>query len=316
MRSKGALRLRTSLLALAGLAIACDGESVAPIELPNVDAGLTRPLYGSITVTLREATEVTSAYSLISGTLYNGPKPNPEPLEIVAEGDGCRLRRALHPFCAESCGSAAVCVDTDTCLPYPEPQNVGNIRIDGLDRVDGERVTMEPYVPNFFYQSDKLPYPPCSEGASLQLEATAFTAMAPCVAPLRVASSTPVAVRRDQPVTLHWQQAETEQLAKIGILLDISHHGGKRGDVLCEVDDTGSHSISASLVNALIDLGLAGFPSVTLTRFVRQPSSLTSVDFVVQSSVTRPVDTGVQSCLQDADCPNGETCDRTAVICR
>jgi hypothetical protein len=308
--------MRISPIALLSCALACDGNSLAVQAPPNADAGLTKPAYGSITVGLREASEGTAAYSLVSGTLYGGPRPNPEPLETVTESNGCRLRRALHPFCSEPCGSAAACIDTDTCLPYPEPRDFGNIRVDRFDRVAGGEAVMEPFAPNFFYQSDKLPYPPCTAGRQLQLAATGFTATAPCIAPLRVASSTPLVVRADEPLTIQWQETAAPDLARIEILLDISHHGGKRGDIVCEVDDSGSHTIPAALVSALIEMGTAGFPSVIVSRVARRAASLQGVDFVVQSTVQRPVDTGVQSCLQDTDCPDGRTCDRATVTCR
>jgi hypothetical protein len=123
-------------------------------------------------------------------------------------------------------------------------------------------------------------------------------------------------VRADEPLTIQWQETAAPDLARIEILLDISHHGGKRGDIVCEVDDSGSHTIPAALVSALIEMGTAGFPSVIVSRVARRAASLQGVDFVVQSTVQRPVDTGVQSCLQDTDCPDGRTCDRATVTCR
>lgn len=307
--------IRVSPIALLSCALACDGNSLAVQAPPIADAGLTKPAYGSITVTLRETNEATADYSLIGGTLYDGPRPNPEPLETVTESNGCRLRRALHPFCSEPCGSAAACIDTDTCLPYPEPQDVGTIRVDGFDRVAGGKAVMEPVAPNFFYQSDKLPYPPCNEGSELHLETNAFNAAAPCIAPLLVDSNARISVRDGEPVTIQWQRAAAADLAKISILLDISHHGGKRGDILCEVPDSGNFTIPQDMVSALVDMGLAGFPSVILTRRATGTATQPHVDFAVASSVERPVDTGVHSCLNDEDCPDGQTCNRQTVTC-
>jgi hypothetical protein len=204
-------------------------------------------------------------------------------------------------------------------MPYPDSQDVGNITVRGLD-LDTGSVTLEPFAPSYFYQSNELAYPPCQEGTALHLESPAFTAEAACIAPL-IVDTDPVRVRSGEPVSLTWDPPDlpddpSRPAARIQILLDISHHGGKRGDILCDVPDSGSYTIPQNMVTALVDLGLAGFPSVILTRRLTGTTTLPNVSFVVASSVERPVDTGVHSCLNDEDCPDGETCDRQTVTCR
>ncbi|HEX2882747.1 MAG TPA: hypothetical protein VHO25_24680 [Polyangiaceae bacterium] len=313
------LHCRIPLFALAPWALACDGVAASAVA-PSPDASVGDPLYGSIVVSLRETTESKEAYGLVSGTLYDAPRPNPEPMRVALEEGGCQLREAIHPFCNDPCGSAAACVSDDQCLPYPTAQDVGNITISGLD-LDTGSTTLEPFAPSFFYQSDELAYPPCQTGASLHLESTAFTAQATCIAPL-IVDTHPVRVRTGEPVSLTWDTTESVDPARIQILLDISHHGGKRGDILCDVPDSGSYTIPQNMVTALVDLGLAGFPSVILTRrstgttTPRSGSSVDDVTFIVAATVERPVDTGVHSCLRDEDCPDGETCDRQTVTCR
>lgn len=301
------------MIATLGVVWSCEGTRTPPAAEPTPDSGTHDRLFGSIVVSLRETSEEKEAYGLVSGTLYGGAYPDAMPMRIVQEEDDCQLREAIHPFCGTPCGSDAVCVDDDQCSPYPSPQDVAEITVDGLDPGP---VTLPPFPPNFFYQSEELAYPPCSEGDLLRLDADAFAAEAPCIAPLAVDPDAAISVRSGEPVQLSWDVPGDSELARIQILLDVSHHGGKRGDVVCEVPDTGSYEIPASLVTALLDQGLAGFPSVILTRRVRSESTLPNVHFSVVASLERSVDTGVQSCLSDEECPEGQTCDRQAVICR
>lgn len=314
------LHWRIHLFAFAPWALACDGVAASAVT-PAPDASAGDPLYGSIVVSLRETTETKEAYGLVSGTLYDGPRPDPEPMRTVLEEGHCQLREAIHPFCNEPCGGAAACVSEDQCMPYPNSQDVGNITVRGLD-LDTGSTTLEPFAPSYFYQSDELAYPPCRAGTLLRLESNDFTAEATCIAPLIVDPNARISVSDGDPVTLTWQAAAASDDSRIDILLDISHHGGKRGDILCDVPDSGSYTIPQNMVSALIDLGLAGFPSVILTRrstrtttLPRNGRSVAHVDFLVASSVERPVDTGVHSCLNDEDCPDGETCDRQTVSC-
>lgn len=303
---------RLAPFALVLWALACDDAGTSAVG-PSLDASAGDPLYGSIVVSLRESTESKGAYGLVSGTLYDGPRPNPEPMRVVREAGGCQLREAVHPVCTEPCGSAAACVSDDQCTPYPKSQDVGNLTLRGLD-LDTESTTLEPFAPNYFYQSEELAYPPCQPGAALHLESNSFTAEATCIAPLLVDPDR-VRVRSGEPVSLTWNTTDSAVPARIQILLDISHHGGKRGDILCDVPDSGSHTIPQDMVSALIDLGLAGFPSVILTRRFTGTTSLPDVAFLVVATVERPVDSGVRSCLNDEECPNGQTCDRQTVTC-
>jgi hypothetical protein len=205
-------------------------------------------------------------------------------------------------------------VSDDQCVPYPAAQDVGPITVSGLD-LASDPTTLEPFAPSYFYQSDELAYPPCRERSLLHLESSAFTAEATCIAPLVVDSDAHISVRDGEPVTLAWQPAASED-SRISILLDVSHHGGKRGDILCDVPDSGGYTIPHNMVSALLDMGLAGFPSVILTRRFTGTTTLPNVAFIVVSSVERSVDTGVHSCLRDEDCPNGQTCDRSNVVCQ
>jgi hypothetical protein len=270
--------------------------------------------FGSITVNLREATETKDAVGVVSGTVYDGPSPIDLWMESVLEAGECQLREPVHAFCDPPCESSSLCVQGGECMAYPRSQNAGAIEITGLD----QPVTLEPFPPSYFYQSDELSFPPCEQGALVRLAADDFEAETPCVAPLVVDAGDVPLVRREQPVTLTWQAPGDPGSARIQILLDISHHGGKKGDVVCSVPDTGRYEIPETLVTPLVDLGLAGYPSIILTRLSSAAASPPAVAFSVASAVQRPVDTGVTSCLPNSadECPDGETCDPNSNLCR
>jgi hypothetical protein len=276
--------------------------------------GTNDGLVGSFAAKYVDADPSTStpAFTTIVGRVYDGPSPPTFQLVLDKEEAGCQLLKAKVPFCSAGCG-ADVCVDTDKCMPYPKAQNVGTVKVMGFGP---DEVSMEPAAPAFAYQSATLPNPPCKEGSSTTLQADRFHIEGQCIAPLVLMGADPIPVKRDQPLSLTWTPAGNPSLnfSRILISLDIAHHGGKTGEIDCDVPDTGSFSIPASLVTGLVDLGLAGFPTVLVTRVnTAAAANYPKVTLASSSSVERAVDTGVKSCNEDGDCPTGQTCaaDRT-----
>jgi len=301
-----------AVVAAGCLALGCSGSEDAKNEAPSAEPQPAE-FFGTVTVNLREAREGSDAVSVVSGTVYDGPSPLDFGLETVLEEGECELREPTHPFCDPACDSGAMCIRDGECMPYPKPENVGDMLVMGLF----EEVTLEPFPPNFFYQSAELAFPPCDEGATVELSADAFHAEAHCIAPL-VVDSTPPSVRKDEPVSLSWEAPGDAELARIQIYLDISHHGGKKGDIVCDVPDTGHYEIPATLVTPLVELGLAGYPSVILTRWTAAVASPPDVRFKIAAAVERAVDTGVRSCVPNTadDCAGAQTCDPATNVCR
>jgi len=98
------------------------------------------------------------------------------------------------------------------------------------------------------------------------------------------------------------------------VKLDVSHHGGSKGEIDCDVADTGELEVAASLVTELLGLGLAGFPTINLNRVAEGADAANpNVTLVLSSDVTRAVDTGVVSCLDDNACAKGETCQKNGI---
>lgn len=271
-------------------------------------------LFGTVSVLLQEATESSEASSLATGRLYDRPPIPLTPLVLEQTEGDCQLFSAQVPLCTEPCLSGTLCVAEDECAPYPRAQDVGEIRMSGLGDED---VILEPFPPSYIYQSDELPYPPCVEGAEVTMTAGALSARATCIAPLDFPEMDAIPVTRAKPVLLSWTPAEKPELGRIRVLLDVSHHGGKKGEITCDTEDTGALEIPASLVTALVDQGLAGFPSIFVTRVSEgKAQGRPEVLFTIASTVERPVDTGITSCLTNDECPAGEVCNQETLICQ
>ena len=119
----------------------------------------------------------------------------------------------------------------------------------------------------------------------------------------------PIAVKSGSTVPLAWMPPTDASASRIEIKLDISHHGGKKGEITCDVPDTGSFALPEPLVSKLVALGVAAQPTIGLKRVASaQASGQPGVRLVIVSPVERAVDTGFASCVDGQACPDGTTC--------
>jgi hypothetical protein len=260
----------------------------------------------------------TPGFTSFAGKVYDGPEVEAIVWEPKREHDGCTLLTPRVPFCETPCGSA-VCVEDDTCQPYPSVVRVGTVTVRGLRDAAG---AAEPITANEINGSYQLPgglnlrYPAFDEGDTIRLEASgadvgAFTLEAKAIAPLELASAGALPLEPGKPFEVRWTPKGPLANSRIYLHLDISHHGGTKGKIECEVDDAGELIIPAELVDELLQLGVAGFPSVLVTRksAVSTRTSVGNIELAVTSSVERPVQIpGLISCSDGGDCPKGTTC--------
>lgn len=277
--------------------------SAAHAGTASSGSGSGADLHGSVVVSLVAPSDENEGYSAVLGRFFDGPSPSPIPLELSTEQGDCQLLVPSHPFCSTACAPAA-CTADDVCTKYPEPLGVGSLQIEGL----GTKLDVDPTTSMFIYQPPSLPYPPCAEGEAVKATAAGFSLEAECIAPLEVTSAEPILVKTGMPVHLTWKPAAAAG-ARIRIGLDLAHHGGKKGEIDCEVPDTGSFDIPEPLVTKLISLGLAGFPTISLSRVsVGTDKAQPNVELIVSQSVLRAIDTGVVSCQEPAECTVPQTC--------
>lgn len=251
-----------------------------------------------------------AAHTDLSGAVLDGVPPG-DVWEELDAADGCRLVVAPDSFCDPACPSGETC-GADGCIATPRTHGVGTVTVTGL----ASELSLMPSMSSRRYSlSAALPYPPYDEGASIQLQAEGgdyepFTLQAVGV-PLLELGAGEIAVARETPVTLSWTARSEVGPARVFVELDIAHHGGIFARIECEVEDDGELVIAAQLVTQLVDRGVAGFPTVSVTR--RSVDSTTiapgCVELEVGSQVIREVAIpGLSSCSNERPCPDGQTC--------
>jgi hypothetical protein len=258
-----------------------------------------------------DSSPATPAHALLFGKIKDGEDPQPVIWELEDEQDDCKLFVPRVPFCDPDCGSTALCVEDGECAPYAKVQDLGMLAVTGL----GDSELSIRFIANN-YQSPTLSYPPCAEGAAVRLTTSggaysSFMLESRCIAPLEI-SGGGVRIERGQPLALRWPAPGQTDLARIEIKVDISHHGGAKGKIECDVADDGSLDIPATLVDQLVELGVAGFPTVAIARVARSPVAAGNPERValeVAQSEEQAIEIpGLVSCTEDTHCPMGQTC--------
>lgn len=203
-------------------------------------------------------------YSVVSGEVANGVVPATI-LQKVGENGDCVLLRQVAPFCDPVCTSGTTCDYDGTCVAYPDALSVGKVTISGLNK----SVEMNPVAPGQNYFDTQMPHPAFDPGACIQLVAeggdiAGFTLYGTGVTPLEIPAE-PWVVRRDQPLTVSWTPAQDGQ-ARILLTLNIDQHGLSPVTLFCDVADSGSFTIPAEMINALMDFGFTGLAKGDIYR--------------------------------------------------
>lgn len=279
---------------------------------PNTagEVGKSDAIVGGFIVELVPQKSDTPPYTNVSGEVFDGPSPATLVWDVKNESGGCQLLEPRVPFCDPSCGGSAVCVDDGKCQAHPTAQDLGPIVLKGL----GADLTMTAIANS--YQADvKSPYPAAAEGASVSIAVSggpygAFELSTAMVSPLQ-APATTLQLDTGKALALSWTPAGASATSRMGVKVDISHHGGSKGRIECDVPDTGALEISAALITKLIQLGVAGYPSVTLTRSTGAQTSIAPGKVTLQALSAVSIElqvAGVTSCSTDDDCPKGKIC--------
>jgi hypothetical protein len=282
--------------------------------------------YGLFDIHYITGASAADSYTDVGGVMYDGP-----PAELVVwdkkktEGD-CSLYTPRTPFCS-SCTSPTVCVDTEVCRTPPATHDVGKVTLTGLNPPSGANpleLTMVATTTRTTYLcAETLPMPPCAAGGAIALNAAgkgdypAFAIQAACIAPLAV-TNTAVQIESGKTFTLNWTPS-TIAGARLQLTFDLSHHGGSKGKIICDTADSGSLSVSATLMTDLIALGVTGYPKAYVTRVLTGTTTVgtgqaqlkvySDVEFVAQLP-------GLVSCETNADCTGaGETCQVPGQMC-
>ena len=290
--------------------------------MPSVaSGGAGKQLIGTFSITLIDESAIngTEAFSSVLGVVRDGPAQERMGWELADEARGCRLEIPHFPLCDPRCGAGMACVGDNVCEAEPAAVSVGEVTIRGAQLASGEsEFSLMQIGPAYQPESGvDIAYPPSAEGAELTLSATGgdhgpFDIRTTGIAPLQVSSSGDLILAPDQALHVTWEPPSASANSQITAVVDISHHGGIKGRIVCEVDDqTGELEIDAALVTKLIELGTAGFPIITLNRRSVGSTAIDigRIDFAIEQHRELALQIpGVTSCLQATDCPEGQSC--------
>jgi hypothetical protein len=271
----------------------------------GTDDGGAGGLYGGVTVEILK-----DQYTGFLGTFFDGPSAPMLPLEPRQSQGGCTLYAPRAAACGGACPAGSRCGDGNKCIVEPAAVGVGVLHVTGLGGMARDAEPTSAATPSY-QLVPTLPYPACAEGDAIGVAADTFALAAICVADLEVTSAVPIPVMTGQAVHLEWTPPAKAGASRVQVELEIAHHGGYKGQIDCDVPDTGKLDIPAPLVTALVSLGRAGYPTVKIARTSRGTTSAQPhLALTVASRVELEVDTGVISCGAGASppCPTGTTC--------
>jgi len=290
----------------------------------DTDAGLdpdTVPLRGACDQDVRLGVFTVDSnedYASVAGSVADGVVPTDILTELLTEGD-CTIWRRENPFCDPGCDPGYTCSLDGACVPYPANQAVGTVTIDGLLA----EVSMEPVEPGATYFDTSLPNPPWAPGgvATLQSGGGAH-------APFTLHGVTPEGMQitdamwqlvPGEALDVQWSPAPEGVRTEVQLALRIDQHGLTPSTLRCTFADTGSGVVPASVLDALIDVGLTGFPSGILTRQSVDSTDLDGggcAELRLQSSQLAEVGIeGYTPCRRDEDCPDGQECNEVLERC-
>lgn len=265
---------------------------------------------------LADEAGVETGMTKIVGQVSDGPTPPNVVWTSIKEKGGCHLETPSVPFCEEGCG-ADVCVAANKCQPYPAGHSVGGVTLKGVKLTGGGSELALKEIAKAYQPpaGTGIEYPPFAATDTVTLTATGgdyapFELSAKGVAPLKF-TSTDFELDKDKALELTWDAAPDPKASNMYVKLDISHHGGAKGLIECNVDDTGSLTIPAELITDLMGLGVAGFPSIVAMRQSIDTAQIAPglVKLEVSARTEQFVTVkGYSSCTADEECPDGQTC--------
>jgi hypothetical protein len=133
------------------------------------------------------------------------------------------------------------------------------------------------------------------------------------IGPLQAVGSE-ILVVPGRPLSLGWTAPLILGNSSIEVVLELTELCGTRARILCNAEDLDSLTIPAALVSRLIEFGVAGYPTLSITRKAMGSAEIPQgrVQLLLVSGVELPVVVaGFTSCRSDEDCTGGQTCSVT-----
>jgi hypothetical protein len=254
----------------------------------------------------------------IDGAVADGVVPI-SVLEPIASSDECVLLRRNNPFCDPACDPGEACDFDGTCIPWPTNQDLGTVTIAGL----AAPVTMQPVFPGNTYFDTSMEPPLFLAGTLITLRMPGGVYGPQTLHGVGIETIAPLdkewSVGGGADLAVHWQGPTADvSRGEIALSLSIDLHGATPGTLQCAFADDGEATVPAAILQTLIETGVTGFPSGSLTRRTVDHADIAAgcMDFTVFSSTSVAVDVvGYTPCLTDHDCPNGQECNEELQIC-
>jgi len=274
---------------------------------------------GRFTVALNPAIDTAPPYTSVSGTVRDGVYPSDVIETLMVGNSSCAVYALALQSCSPLCSTTQVCVATNVCQEVPTKVSVGDVTVTGV----GPTTIALSQVSNLYQYAGDVTYPGFNEGDSITLSTTggmygAFSISARGVSPLVLGLDT-YNLTSNAPITITWTPATVAANTRVAFVMNLSHHIGTTGYLKCDAPDTGSLTIPADQVTQLINLGVAGYPTFTVTRTsVGEAAVSTGSVLLVVTGNARPVltVTGYDSCVGDSDCPAAKPyCDTDTKLC-
>jgi hypothetical protein len=262
--------------------------------------------------------EVQADYSIVDGKVADGVVPASIPEDAGRIGP-CALLRRRSLFCDPPCVFGDTCGEGGACIPFPLQQDLGTVTITGLEKA----ISLTAIQPGNAYFDTDLPHPISRAGCAVALTSTASPigplALSGATSPILAPVDAQWTFARDSALAVLWDSPPAPTRGEILLTVTVDQHGSSPLSLRCLFPDTGQGEVPREAVNALIDAGVSGYPNGRLVRRTvdRQQSEAGCVDLTVSSAreVTVRV-AGSIPCRQDADCPEGQSCDRARELCR
>ena len=305
----------TCVLLAAALVCACGEGEPDPGETPDAGSWTGADLKGPCPLDRRVGgflVEVGTA-NYVDGEVKDAVSPNTVLDEVKREGD-CVLLKKEPPFCNPACDlTTEVCGLDLVCRPAPRNQDLGEVSVSGLSHAvamsaDGQKR----------YSDTSFTASPFAPGALIELVAAGGAAIPGFR--LRGIGVLPLALDQlewvlspGQPLTVAWQKQEPAQ-ARVHLRLNVDQHGNTPVALECDSADTGSFTIPAGMIDALLASGQSGVPNAKIER--RTVDSVSAgpgcVEMAVRSRIGEPKlklrVAGVDYCTPPLQCPAGKTC--------
>lgn len=309
------------IVTAAFLAAAVGGCSSSSSGNPAGSAGgdsssSTSNVVGTFTVALNPADASQPEHTTIFGTAYTGPVLSSVIQTLVENNSECKVFSYSQHSCVPACLTTQTCVAANTCKDNPSLAGIGDATMTGI----GSTVLKLSNINKNYQYAGDIIYPGFAEGDTITLSATgdtypAFDVTAKGIAPVALGAASYM-ITKGAPLELKWTPGSAAVGAKMNLGLNISKHGGSAGYLSCDVSDTGSYTIPATLITALIELGVAGFPQLTVTRTAVGEEAVSSgvLQFRIQGLAIPSLQVeGYCSCFNDGEC--GTCSDKSKTVC-